>query len=107
MEWIILSGSILVAAYFIYSAIQRKNDINERKLKSEAKQDAQILSDVSSGLTNDIIRAKAMLEDAQESGDKGEIKKAKEWLKYKQSELVKFSLAGFAAHQTANKNNEK
>ncbi len=29
MEWIIISGSILVTGYFIYSAIQRGNNIKE------------------------------------------------------------------------------
>ena len=31
MEWIILSGSILVAGYFIYSAIQRGNNLKEKQ----------------------------------------------------------------------------
>ena len=31
MEWIILSGSILVGAYLIYSAIQKGNNLKERQ----------------------------------------------------------------------------
>jgi len=31
MEWMILSGSILVAGYFIYSAIQRGNNLKEKQ----------------------------------------------------------------------------
>ena len=38
MEWIILSGSILVAAYFIYSAIQRNNNIKEKQFEQKERE---------------------------------------------------------------------
>lgn len=38
MEWIILSGSILIAAYFIYLAIQRSNNIKEKLFEQKERE---------------------------------------------------------------------
>ncbi len=38
MEWIILSGSILVGAYFIYSAIQRSNNLKEKLFEQKERE---------------------------------------------------------------------
>ena len=38
MEWIILSGSILIAAYFIYSAIQKSNNLKEKLFEQKERE---------------------------------------------------------------------
>lgn len=110
MEWIILSGSILVAAYFIYSAIQRNNDIRERQLgikgqelESDPEYDKQALSSLKRNLEDDIIKAKVRLEDAQESGDKHAIKEAKDNLETLKADYTKSSIAWLGAFQAARK----
>lgn len=38
MEWILLSGSILVAAYFIYLAVQKNNNLREKQLEQKERE---------------------------------------------------------------------
>lgn len=110
MEWIILSGSILVAAYFIYSVIQRSNDLNEKQLElkrsevtNDPKRTTRLLSGIKSGLEDEIINAKFSLKEAQDSGDKNAIKKAKDNLEALKADYIKSTLAWFGAYQESKK----
>ena len=38
MEWIIISGSILVASYFIYSVVQRNNNLREKQFEQKERE---------------------------------------------------------------------
>lgn len=97
MEWILLSGSILVAAYFIYSAIQRSNYLREKQLENNPeyrRQEQKKIWDstISTG-EKWVEEAEAELKEAQESGNKGYIQEAKRSLAYSQSQLKMFQRA--------------
>jgi len=109
MEWIILSGAILVAAYFIYSAIQRRNDLTEKQLEHglNSENSRRFRSNIVDALEWDIISAKADLEDAQKSGKKGAIEKANDVLQYRKAAYTNALGQSVAAHLKSEKHDEK
>lgn len=93
MELIILSGAILVAAYFIYSAIQRSNDLKEKQLEQKERElennpeyRYMLLKDQYdhsvSYLRGNVEKAEIELRKAQKDGDKKWIADAKSSLAY-------------------------
>jgi len=108
MEWIILSGSILVAAYFIYTAIQRRNDLNEKQLEQGLNENNRRLrSNIVDALEWDIIRAKANLEDAQKSGKEKEVEKANDVLQYRKAVYANALAQSVTTHLKSKKYDEK
>lgn len=115
MEWIIIFLTILTIGYFVYTAIQKRNDIEQKELELKQKQLEQkerelelnpeyrkqqvkeLYDNSISQLKDQVTLDEIKLRKAEKEGSKEYIKEAKRSLAYSRSQLKMFQRASKSA----------